>query len=393
MVRRVGRSGMAVTTIPAFFFLSAVAFSQAPVRPANGHPVLAIGSPAPDFSLPGVDGKIHKLSDYKKSPYLMVMFLCDHCPTSQLYEFRVMKLVADYKDKGVTAVAIQPNDPSAIRLSELGYTDVSDSFEEMKIRADFRHFNFPYLYDGETQSVSNAFGVVATPHVFIFDKERKLRYEGRVDNAQRESLVKTQDARAALDELLAGKPVTVTHTGAFGCSTKWKSKIDSQVAERKMIEGEPVNLDIVGAEDLKKIRANPSSKVTVVSFWSTSSAPSIKAMAGLLETYRMFRRRDFDVLTVSMNNPEEKDIVMKALQEQHAASRNALVDSTDTIALETAFDARWNPAAPFTMALAPGGRVIYEQQGDLDVIALRRAVLANMENETYKTHPSYWATK
>jgi len=389
--------------IPAFLTIAMVGLAQQPpgsgtraapiVRPANGHPVLAIGSPAPDFSLPGVDGKIHKLSDYKKSPYLMVLFICDHCPTSQLYEFRIMKLVADYKDKGVAAVAIQPNDPSAIRLSELGYTDVSDSLEEMKVRAAFRHFNFPYLYDGETQSVSNAFGVVATPQVYIFDKERKLRYEGRIDNAQRESLVKTQDARAALDELLAGKPVTVTHTGAFGCSTKWKSKIDSQVAERKMIEGEPVKLDMVSAEDLKKLRSNPSSKVTVVSFWSTSCRPSLNAMAGLLETYRMYRRRDFDVVTVSMNSPDEKDPVMKVLQDQHAASRNLQFDSTDTLAMERAFDARWDPAAPFTMVLAPGGRVIYEQQGDLDVVALRRAVLANLENETYITHPAYWATR
>jgi peroxiredoxin len=403
MVIRFPHSGIALTAIPAFFMLAIGALAQqqagsgtraAPlVRPANGHPVLAIGSPAPDFSLPGIDGKVHKLSDYKKSPYLMVMFICDHCPTSQLYEFRIMKLVADYKDKGVAAVAIQPNDASAIRLSELGYTDVSDSFEEMKVRAAYRHFNFPYLYDGETQSVSNAFGVVATPHVYIFDKERKLRYEGRIDNAQRESLVKTQDARAALDELLAGKPVTVTHTGAFGCSTKWKSKIDSQVAERKMIEGEPVKLDMVTAEDLKKLRSNPSNKVTVMSFWSTSSAPSVKAMAGLLETYRMYRRRDFDLITVSMNNPEEKDAVMKMLQDQHAASRNLQFASTDTIAMETAFDARWDPAAPFTMVLAPGGRVVYEQQGDLDVIALRRAVLSNLENETYITHPSYWATR
>jgi hypothetical protein len=396
-------SGIAFAAVLVFFVLSTAAFAQqvtgggtraaTSVRPANGHPTLAIGSPAPDFSLPGVDGKIHKLSDYKKSPYLMVMFLCDHCPTSQLYEFRVMKLVADYKDKGVAAVAIQPNDPSAIRLSELGYTDVSDSMPEMKIRAAFRHFNFPYLYDGETQSVSNAFGVVATPHIFIFDKERKLQYEGRIDNAQRESLVKTQDARAALDEILAGKPVTVTHTGTFGCSTKWKSKIDSQVAERKMIEGETVKLDMVTAEELKKIRSNSSGKVTAVTFWSTGSEASLKAMAGLLETYRMFRRRDFDLLTVSMNHPGEKDTVMKVLQEQHASSRNLQIDSAEPLPIETTFDARWDPTAPFTMVLAPGGRVIYEEQGNLDVVALRRAVLANLENETYITHPAYWATK
>jgi thiol-disulfide isomerase/thioredoxin len=359
----------------------------------DGHPVLAIGSAAPDFALPGVDGQIHKLSDYQSSPFLMVMFLCNHCPTSQLYEGRAKKLVADYKDKGVTAVAIQPNDPTAIRLSELGYTDVSDSLEEMKIRAEYRHFNFPYLYDGETQKVSSAFGVVATPHVFIFDKDRKLKYEGRIDDRQRESLVKTQDARAALDALLAGKPVAVPHTPAFGCSTKWKSKIDSQVAERKMIESEPVKVESVTAEELKTLRSNPTGKVLVVNFWATWCGPCLSEMPQLLETWRMFRRRDFDLVMVSTNYPDEKAGVMKILQDEHASSRNLQFASEDTYAMQAAFDSHWEAGVPFTMVIAPGGRVIYQQQGELDISEFRRAVLANLENNTYVGHPAYWASR
>src|SRR3954469_19668937 len=125
--------------------LSSLAAAQEPGPPPaqTGHPVLAIGSSAPDFTLPGVDGKTYRLSEFQSSPILMVMFICNHCPTSQLYEARIQKLVDDYRDKGVTAVAIQPNDPSAILLSELGYTDVSDSFEEMKIRTAYRHFSYP----------------------------------------------------------------------------------------------------------------------------------------------------------------------------------------------------------------------------------------------------------
>ena len=125
------------------------------------------------------------------------MFICNHCPTSQLYEGRMKKLVDDYQGKGVDFVAINPNDPQAVTLSELGYTDLTDSPQDMKIRADYRHFNFPYLYDGETQSVTQAYGAQATPQIFLFDKDRKLQYEGRIDNAQRESIVKIQDARAS----------------------------------------------------------------------------------------------------------------------------------------------------------------------------------------------------
>jgi peroxiredoxin len=366
------------------FFLAALVLAQDP------HPTLAIGSKAPDFSLPGVD-KLHKLSDYQASPLLMIMFICNHCPTSQLYEGRIQKLVDDYQDKGVAAVAIQPNDPSAIRLDELGYTDVSDSLEDMKIRAEYRHFRFPYLYDGETQSVAQAYGVKATPHVFIFDKERKLRYEGRIDDSQRESLVKTRDARDAIEALLAAEPVRVAHTPAFGCSTKWKSKIDSQLKEMKKLEAEPVQLEMVTAADLKKLRSNPTGKVLLVNFWATWCGPCLTEFPDLETTYRMFRHRDFDLLMVSTNYPDEKAGVMKILASQHASSRNLQFASEDTYAMQAAFDTHWESGVPFTMAIAPGGRVIYQQQGELDILAMRRAVLANLEDSTYVGHPGYWA--
>jgi thiol-disulfide isomerase/thioredoxin len=356
------------------------------------HPILAIGSQAPDFKLPGIDGRDHTLAEYK-DPILVVMFICNHCPTSQLYEGRMKKLVDDYSAKGVGFVAINPNDPKAVQLSELGYTDVSDSLEEMKVRSEYRHFNFPYLWDGATQSVTQAYGAQATPHIFIFDKDRKLQYEGRIDNAQRESIVKIQDARLALDAMVAGQPVATPHTPAFGCSTKWKSKIDTGIAELKKIEAEPVTVEMATADDLKKLRSNPTGKVMVVNFWATWCAPCLEEMPAIEDTWRMFRRRDFDLVTVSTNYPDEKAGVLKTLQAQHASSRNLMFGSDDTYALQAAFDAKWDAGVPFTMVIAPGGRVIYQEQGSVDVIAMRRAILANLENETYVGHPAYWAAK
>ena len=140
---------------------------------------LAIGSTAPDFSLPGTDGKTYTLSSFKDSKILTIIFTCNHCPTAQAYEDRMKQLVTDYKSKGVAVIAISPDDPVSVRLDELGYTDLSYSFEEMKIRAKDKNFNFPYLYDGETSAISKKYGPQATPHVFIFDAERKLRYSGR----------------------------------------------------------------------------------------------------------------------------------------------------------------------------------------------------------------------
>jgi peroxiredoxin len=291
--------------------MCAAAYGQEPrltPRLNTVHPTLPTGAAAPDFSLPGVDGKTHQLSEFK-TPFLVVMFISNHCPTSQLYEGRMKKLVEDYKGKGVGFVAINPNDPKAVTLSELGYTDVTDSLESMKVRAAYNHFNFPYLYDGETQEVSQAYGAQATPHIFIFDKERKLRYDGRIDNSQRESAVKIQDARLALDAMLADKPVEVAHTPAFGCSTKWKSKIDTQVAELKKIEAEPVKLDRVSLADLKTMRSNPGEKVLLVNFWSASCRACTAEMPGLIETWRMFRRRDYDMVTVAMKGSEDQAAV------------------------------------------------------------------------------------
>ena len=112
---------------------------------------LEIGSPAPDFQLPGVDGKTYSLDSFRDAEILVIVFTCNHCPTAQAYEARIKQLAADYKDKKVALVAISPNDPQALRLDELGFSDLGDSFEDMKIRAKDHGFNFPYLYDGETK--------------------------------------------------------------------------------------------------------------------------------------------------------------------------------------------------------------------------------------------------
>src|SRR4051794_10312667 len=151
--------------------------------PADAHH-LKIGDAAPDFSLKGVDGRIYSLADFKDAPLLMVVFLSDHCPVSHAAETRLLPLAAEMKPRGLAVVAISPNDPQAMAIAELGYSTLSDSYEDMKIYAKERGFTFPYLYDGDTQKTAKAYGCLCTPHVFIFDHERKLRYMGRLDDSR-----------------------------------------------------------------------------------------------------------------------------------------------------------------------------------------------------------------
>src|SRR5258707_14938293 len=253
------------------------------------HPILAVGSAAPDFSLPGVDGKIHRLADYAASPVLVVVFTCNHCPIAQMYEERIEQLETDYSRRGVAIVAIQPNDPKAIRIDELDSSDITDSLDEMKIRVEYKHLHYSYLYDGETQSVTRAYGPQATPHVFIFDKDRKLRYEGRVDNGYRKEMVNSNDARNAIDALLANREVSVKHTGVFGCSTKWKEKTASSEAALRKISAEPVKLELATAQDLKLLRENPSKHMTLISFWATWCGSFIYQLPDFQENFQMYK--------------------------------------------------------------------------------------------------------
>ncbi|MEO7189916.1 MAG: redoxin family protein [Vicinamibacterales bacterium] len=360
---------------------------------AAEHPVLPIGSPLPEFALPGTDGKIHKSSEFTKAKALAVVFESNHCPVSQLYEARIEKLYDEYRRKGVTFVAINPNNAKAVRLNELGYTDVTDSLEEMKIRAVFRGITWPYLYDGETQELSMKFGAVATPHIFLFGADGKLQYQGRIDDNQREDLVKSQDARNALDAMLEGRPVAVATTRAFGCTTKWMSKSQDVAQEWTRIQAEPVKVDMVGADELKALRSNPTQKITLVNFWSAKCKLCTDQFLPLETTYRMYRLRAFDMVTVSTDPPADSAPVLAFLKSQYASSQNKQFASADRPALQAAFGAKWNPSMPYTMVIAPGGEVLYQKEGKIDILEVRRAILAAMPDTSgYIGSKAYWVS-
>jgi peroxiredoxin len=355
----------------------------------TNHPILAIDSPAPDFSLPGVDGKIHRLSDYAASPVLVVVFTCNHCPIAQMYEQRTQQLEQDYRGHGVAVVGIQPNDPKAIRIDELDSSDISDSLDEMKIRVEYKQLHYPYLYDGETQSVTRAYGPQATPHVFVFDKDRKLRYEGRFDNSYRMEMVNTQDTRNAIDAILANREVPVKHTGVFGCSTKWQEKSASRLEALRKMQEEPVNLEMATADDLKKLRANPTKHMILVSFWATWCGSCIDEFADFQDTFQMYKNRDLGLITVAANMPDEKAGVMKMLEKKHATSRNLLFASNDTTALQMAFDPTWDSAVPYTVLIDADGKILYKKLGGVDMLELRRTILAYLPSD-YIGFNQYW---
>jgi len=349
-----------------------------PARSVDEFPTLQLGSAAPDFNLTGVDGHNYTLKDFADAKILVAVFTCNHCPTAQYYQGRIKQIVTDYKSKGVALVAIMPNDPRSVRLDELGWTDVGDSFDEMKIRAKDQEFNFPYLYDGETESVSRAYGPVATPHVFVFDANRKLRYVGAIDNSQRIEHVTKNYLRDALDALLAGREPPVAETKAIGCSIKWAGKEESVKEYLEKLDEEPVSLSKADTAMLHTLRKNDSGKFRLINFWATWCPPCVAEFDDFVTVNRMYRHRDFELVTVSINAPDEENEVLEFLKKEHASNRNLIFASNDTDQLMSAFDPQWQGAVPYTVLLDPDGNVIYREVGSVDILAVKRAIQKGM---------------
>lgn len=172
-----------------------------------------IGDQAEDFSLKNIDGKNVALKDYKNAKGYLVIFTCNHCPYAKMYEDRIIDLHKVYEAQGYPVIAINPNDPKI---------QPDDSYEKMQERAKEKSYAFAYVFD-ETQEVARKFGATKTPHVFILDKDRKVRYIGAIDdNAQDAQQASKFYVADAIKELQKDMPISVTTTKAVGCSIKWK---------------------------------------------------------------------------------------------------------------------------------------------------------------------------
>ncbi|GAB3956260.1 hypothetical protein GCM10028805_45560 [Spirosoma harenae] len=336
---------------------------------------LEIGTSAPDFSMPGVDGKTYTLKSFSAAKVLVIVFSCNHCPTAQAYEDRIKALTSDYKSKGVAVVAISPNYPAAVSLDEMGYTDLGDSFAEMKIRSKDKGYNFPYLFDGETEKTSRLYGPVATPHAFVFDQQRKLHYTGRLDASEKPGSANAEDIRAALDAMLVGKPVAVAKTKTFGCSIKWMEKGDWAKKAPSVWAKEPVDLSLINEDSLKRLLANKTDKVRLINVWATWCGPCVTELPEFVTMNRMYRNREFEFITLSADVPDKKDKALATLKRLQSSSNNYLFNSTDKYKLIELIDSQWQGALPYTILIEPGGKVAYRHQGSIDPAEMKKKIV------------------
>jgi peroxiredoxin len=362
--------------------------------PADAH-ALNIGEAAPDFSLKGVDGKTYSLADFKEPKVLMVIFLSNHCPYSHAAETRLLPFVAEQKGRGLGVVAINPNHPDAVRIDELGYSKYSDSYDEMKIYSKEKGFSFPYLYDGETQATAKSYGCLCTPHVFLFDRERKLRYKGRFDNSRfaDPKTVTTRETQNAVEALLAGKPVPVVVTTPMGCSTKWLSKRDENSRIDEQWNHAPVSVEPIDISGIKALARNDTKKLRLFNVWATWCAPCVREFPGLVSLSRRLGSRDFELITISVDDPKDQNKVQQFLEKQHAAlpnplrttltaegrkTNNYLFTGADTEALLKDLDPEAPGPVPHTVLVAPGGKILLRQTGQLDASELQTRIVEQL---------------
>jgi len=366
------------------------------VRAEEGLANLQIGDPAPDFSLPGIDGKTWTLADFKEGKVLVVFFTSNHCPTSHGAADRLKSFLADYRPRGMAFVAINPNHPEGLSIDELGYSKYSDGFEDMKLYAAEEGFDFPYLYDGETQNVARAYGCLTTPHVFVFDAERKLRYKGRFDDSRfggDDSTVKSPDTRNAVEALLAGKPVPVEETKPFGCSTKWRSKKTAVAEKMAAWDATPVEVEAIDAAGVTALRKNGTNKVRLFNVWATWCAPCVQEFPDLVTTARKFGLRDFEFINLSVDDPANAAAVKAFLEKQKAGmapkvkksveaegrkTNSYLYSGADMDEVMLALDPEWPGGIPHTILVDTDGTILWRHNGLVDGETLRTKILEHM---------------
>ena len=352
---------------------------------------LVEGAKAPDFKLPGVDGKDYTLANFSGEKALAVIFTTNHCPDAIASHGRMVALVDHFKGKSVKFVAINSNSPEGLHLPELGWTVYDDGFADMKLIAKDSKFNLPYLYDGETQEVAKAYGAVATPHVFIFDEALKLRYNGRMDNGRRKiGPVDKNEARDAIEAILAGEKIEKVKTRPVGCSTKWKEKAGKVAEEDKKWKAQPVTVEAADAALVGKLIANQGrTGMRLINLWSTSCGPCVAEFPDLTDLYRQYSWQDFEFIPVSLDPVEDIEKVTQFLKKNHCGlsprtkpfleaekrSTNNFVFSGDTEDLAKVIGEKWNGALPFTILIGKDGEVLYQQTGTVDLLKLKKKIV------------------
>lgn len=332
----------------------------------SANAALAIGATAPEFELKDLSGKPHALKSYRGKP-TVVVFISARCPISKMYQDRIRAVADDYAKRGIAFLAINAN--------------ADESLAEVRTHAEQNKLNFTILKD-EGNIVADAYAAERTPTVYVVDGGGVLRYQGRIDNSQSERLVKRNDLRAALDELLAGKAVSVAETKAMGCVIKRAQNLgQSPTAKVKAaITTADPNVVLLKPTAFADLVKQSAGKVLIVNFWATWCGPCVAEFPEFVKLDQTYRDKGVRFVHISADDSTDlKSKVIPFLKEQKAQSDQFLQDTEDPQEMIDVVFKDWSGALPATFAYDKTGKMVFHQFGIID-----RAQMIELIEKTLK---------
>ena len=329
----------------------------------------------PPFQLPGVDGLIYNSTDFRKSELLVIVFLSNHCPTSQIFQHRIIRLAKEYQNKGLAVVAISPNDPEAILPDELSSSALGDTLPEMALRARELQYPFPYLYDGKTQEVATAYGVRVTPHAFLFDKKRKLRYSGRIGDHKNPDREDREELRIAINSLNHGIEPAVVRGLVFGNSIKWiKDRIIAEKT-RERFARESVYLKKANIRTLKFVRRNDSKLPKLIYVWSNQDKNNRQELLQLAAIHKIYRKRGLKLVTICVDGNDFTDVAKKLLIETQSSGTNYICSGTEISPVVELRAEEGIETTPFLGLLTSEAKIFYRSTKGLEPLTIKQHII------------------
>ena len=231
------------------------------------------------------------------------------------------------------------------------------------------------LYDGENRKASAAYGPKTTPRVFIFDKERKLRFVGRIDDSEKIDSAKVHDTKNAIDALLAGAEVPVKETNTIGYSIKWSGKRKYVKDQQENWAKETANLKPLQLANIKGVLKNDTRNYRLVNLCTTWCGPCVMEFPELINLHRMYRNRNFEIVSIGLYHLSKKEDVKQFLNKYNASFTSYIYDSENAYAFSEAFGSGWDGSLPYTLLIAPCGEIIYKKRGPMAPLRIRGQIV------------------
>ena len=340
-----------LTALITIFTFSISLLAVGPQNVPAQSSALPIGTAAPDFTLKDVSGKTHSLAMYRGKT-VVVAFFSTQCPIVNAYHARIRSLAADFQQRGVVLLGV--------------YSNGNESLAAVKIKAAEQKFSFPVLRD-DGNTVADLFNAQSTPEMFVIDGEGRLRYHGRIDNSPEPSRVKRNDLREALEEVLAGKEVSVTETRAFGCQLKRLKATAENKAMARQKKPAASGVALLKPAEFAALLEQSKGKVLLVNFWATWCGPCVAEFPEFVMLDQKYRNRGVRIISISADEIADRlTKVEPFIKEQKAGFEVFVQDVDDPEDMIKQFTKDWSGALPATFVFDRHGKVVFSVLGIID---------------------------